>query len=381
MRLCIISTMKGFSWGGSEELWYETALHALSKGVDVAVVVFRNLPSHGKLKQLQELGAVLHFIDELEVELPPLWKRGLFKIFRKSYTVNYTNRFAFIKQLHCDLVLLNQGSIADITYYTDLQQFFEAIQVPYAVLNQHNFEYRKLTAALQQTLRNLFNKATNVFFVANRNKEAAERQLATRIPNAVLVKNPVNVSGTKEIAWPSVTVPAFAVVARLDVDFKGQDILLQTLASNKWQQRQLHVNLFGHGPDEAYLKELVSFYKLEQTVFLKGQTSNIEEVWQQHHVLILPSHSEGTPLSLVEAMLCGRPCIVTDVGDNAALVQDNETGWVAYSSSVNAMDEALERAWQQQSKWKVMGAAAHKYISDFIDHDPGATVFEKIMNG
>jgi L-malate glycosyltransferase len=380
-RLLIISTMKGFRWGGSEELWYAAAMHALRKGVHVEVVVFGNLPLHEKLIQLQEQGAVLHVVGEREVLLPPLRKRALYKLTKRSYTVKYTNRFQFIRSIQADCILLNQGDSADLLYYEDLQQLFANIQTPYAVLNQHNFEYRKFTAAQQQTLSNIFKKATHVFFVANRNREVAERQLATAIPNAVLLKNPVNLSGNKEIEWPSATVPAFAVVARLDVDYKGQDILLQTLAADKWKQRLLRVSLFGTGPDEAYIKKLISFYKLEQTVFLKGHTSNIEEVWQQHHVLILPSHSEGTPLSLVEAMLCGRPCVVTDVGDNAVLVQDNATGWVAYTSSLKALDEALERAWQQQPQWKAMGAAAHTSVSGFVDLHPGATLFEKISNG
>lgn len=380
-KLLIISTMNGFSWGGSEELWYEAAMHAHINGYAVEVVVFENLPVHQKLLTLQQQGITVHYIRKQEVVIPSLWKRLLRKLQNKPFTVTYTNRFAFVHSIKADYLVLNQGGTADITYYQDLLQLFEKIQTPYAVLNQHNYEYRKLTAEQHHSLRNLFKKATHVFFVANRNREVAERQLAMSISNAVLVKNPVNLTNNIEIEWPSSSVPSFAVVARLDVDFKGQDILLQALSAEKWKQRQLIVDLFGHGPDESYLKKLIGFYGLEQTVFLKGQTTNIKEVWLQHHVLILPSHSEGTPLSLVEAMICGRPCVVTDVGDSAALIEDNKTGWVAYSSSVKALDEALERAWQQQSFWNTMGSSAHVQAVQFIDRHPGKTLFEKIMNG
>ena len=52
-------------------------------------------------------------------------------------------------------------------------------------------------------------------------------------------------------------------------------------------------------------------------------------IWAEHHALVLPSRFEGMPLVVVEAMLCGRPCIVTDVGGNAELIRDGINGFLA----------------------------------------------------
>ena len=380
MRLLIISTMNGFSWGGSEELWWQTASYARSQSYEVRVVVFENKPVHKKLIALQEQGIHIDFIGKQESIIPPLWKRVLSKLLNKEVSVTYKDRFSFIHEFHADLVLLSQGGTADITYYADLTRFFGNLQTPYVVLNQHHQEYGSFSDEQKNVLLDLFKRAEKLFFVAHRNKDVLERQLVVDLSRAEIVKNPVTISERNTVIWPNSTIPQFAVVARLDTDFKGQDILLQTLATDKWQKRNFIVNMFGHGPHEGYLKKLIQFYGLQQKVFLKGQSEDIEKIWEHHHLLILPSHSEGTPLSLVEAMLCGRPCLVTDVGDSASLIKDNHTGWIACTASVKALDEALVRTWQQQFDWKKMGLLAHEDAKVFACIDPGKSLFEKIAN-
>ncbi len=66
--------MKGFSWGGSEELWYSTVEEALANGYKVEVVVMQNEPLHAKLIALQQKLPVT-IIAERTVVLPALWKR------------------------------------------------------------------------------------------------------------------------------------------------------------------------------------------------------------------------------------------------------------------------------------------------------------------
>ncbi len=372
--------MNGFSWGGSEELWWNTAMYAHQQGSDVHVVVFKNSPVHKKLFALQQEGIQVNFIDKEEAAIIPLWKRVWRKLFNKPALLYYKDRFSFVQSLKADLVLLNQGATTDITYIPDLRKLLENLHTPYAILNHHHFEYGSLSGEQKKILLDVFLKASHLYFVANRNREVLERQLASIFSNAQIVKNPVNLIHNSNLAWPSEGVPSFAVVARFDVNFKGQDILLQALSADKWKARNFELNLFGHGPDEVYIKQLIQLYNLERKVFLKGHIDNIINVWQHNHLLILPSLSEGTPLSLVEAMLCGRPCLVTDVGDSAALVKDNKTGWIAYTASVKALDEALERAWAQQKEWEIMGKLAQKDAEQFIDINPGKTLFHKLFH-
>jgi glycosyltransferase involved in cell wall biosynthesis len=126
-----------------------------------------------------------------------------------------------------------------------------------------------------------------------------------------------------------------ACVARLDCDYKGQDILLQTLSTEQWRERDFQLNFYGAGPHLEHLLQLIKLYHLQEKVGVQGYVQDIDRIWETNQILVLPSLSEGTPLALVEAMLSGRAALTTDVGDSAAYVLDGKTGFLAAVASVN----------------------------------------------
>lgn len=377
--ILFLSTMNGYSWGGSEELWYEAALYAKANGHDVKAVVFGNLPVHDKFKALKLKDIEVMFVArDQQAIVPGLLKRIALKVLRKEVPITYTNRFNFIKHLQPEFIVLSQGGATDITYYSDLKTFFSNSTVPFYTVNHFNGEYGSLDDEQRKYLRELFTKSKKNFFVAHRNKEVLERQLACKIREAHIAKNPVNITSCK-VQHRQNTTLSFAVVGRLDVNHKGQDVLLQCLSGDKWKSRNFKLNIYGKGKDETYLSDLINFYNLADKASLKGHVNNVEAIWQNNDVLILPSLGEGLPLTIIEAMLCGRPCVVTDVGDSALLIEDNVNGWIANCASVRALDDALERAWQQQPSWQQMGQMAHNKAAAFIVAEPGKTFFNQLI--
>jgi len=105
-------------------------------------------------------------------------------------------------------------------------------------------------------------------------------------------------------------------------------------------------------------------------VQFRGHVTNVAEVWRDHHLLVMPSRQEGMPLSLIEAMSCGRPAVVTDVGGNAELCVDGETGFVASAAAIGPFSDALERAWARRSEWSALGHAAHLRVRQIVPADP-----------
>ena len=102
------------------------------------------------------------------------------------------------------------------------------------------------------------------------------------------------------------------------------------------------------------LLEKIKKFNLNKYVKLLGPKNNIPEVMNGLDVNILCSKSEGFPSVLVEAMACGTPCVVTDVGDSAAIV--GKTGWIVPpNNSVklgkaidNALSEIGKKAWSKR---------------------------------
>jgi glycosyltransferase involved in cell wall biosynthesis len=208
-----------------------------------------------------------------------------------------------------------------------------------------------------------------------------ERQLGVALPRAEVVWNPFNVPWDTRLSWPTRKDElALACVARLDPRAKGQDLLLQVLAMPHWRDRPLSVSLFGRGTWEQGLKQLAHSLGVSSRVRFCGHVDDIAGVWADHHALILPSRYEGLPLCLIEAMLCGRFGIVTDVGGNRELLENGVNGFVAAAPSVPLLDEALERAWNQRAHWAEIGEAASKSIRAVLPADPAQVFADQLLS-
>jgi len=199
------------------------------------------------------------------------------------------------------------------------------------------------------------------------------------LTNATIVRSPFKVAWDAKPPWPtSETLWRLACVGRLDTIAKGQDILLRVFAAEKWQNRPVEVSLFGSGPHEASLRTLVSTFGLADKIHFRGEIGLIESVWADHHALVLPSRFEGLPVALIEAMLCGRTAIVTDVAGGKEILEDGIYGFVAEGPTVTQLDCALERAWSSRAHWKELGGRAAVEIRRLVPRDPAA-VFATLL--
>lgn len=251
--------------------------------------------------------------------------------------------------------------------------------IPYVSLAQANSEHWWPEDRVVQGISEAYEGARRAYFVSRSNLALFERQIGLSLSNGEVVWNPFNVGWEARPAWPDgdKTIQ-LACVARLEPAAKGQDLLFQVLALPKWRGRPLSLTLFGKGPCEKGLRRLAEREGILDRVRFGGHVADIEDAWRTHHALALPSRYEGLPLSLVEAMLCGRPAIVTDVAGNTEPLEDNVTGFVAAAPTVRHLDEALERAWQRRHDWQEMGEAAAASIRRQIPQNPPRVFAEKL---
>lgn len=272
-----------------------------------------------------------------------------------------------------DLVILSQG------YNTggfDWARTCRGAAIRYAMIIHCNSElwwFDELDEAVAS-----YRSACRIFCVSKNNLKLLRLQLGEELPNAEIVRNPCNVVRGSAPSWPADSgVWRLACVARLDPAAKGQDLLLQVLARPEWRSRPVELSLFGAGPYEATLRRMAALLQLKN-VYFRGHVGDIAEIWQQNHLLLLPSRYEGLPLALVEAMLCGRPAVVTDVGGNTELCAEGLTGFVASAPTPSSYSEALERAWQRREEWAELGDAARVRVESFMPQDPVGAFCERL---
>jgi glycosyltransferase involved in cell wall biosynthesis len=196
----------------------------------------------------------------------------------------------------------------------------------------------------------------------------------------MVVANPFNIPFDSSVTYPGLSSECYQVacVARLELHAKGQDALLEVLADQKWKQRNMMVNLYGDGIDRQNIERLITYFSVKENVKLAGYINPLE-IWNQNHALILPSRYEGLPLALVEAMLCGRASIVTNVGGNGEVVVDGVSGFIAAAPRAVYLDEALERAWLRRTEWEAIGHKAQQHIKTIIPEDP-AKIFSDLIS-
>lgn len=378
MKIAFISIVKD-PWGGSEELWAHAAREAMQQGHEVFISAYDRGSVSPQFKSLSDVGAALFLRRGY---IPP--GTGLYRrIFKKGFNFllnKIFNPFQQIFRIKPDILVYN-GSCYSIKDDPELIELLMRHKIPYLINIQVNVEYgRPINESEAAAVRKAFHHADKVLFVSERNAAVARRHLLDNLKNSQLVRNPVNLTVIGIIPYKeNESVVNFAMVANLLVNHKGHDILFDVLRSEKWASREWQLNIYGSGDDEKYIKELCTFFKLENRVCFKGRTNDIRKVWEENQLLLMPSLCEGIPLAVVEAMLCGRPVVATDTGGHMEWIQDGHNGFIAEGANVYSFDNALERAWQQKSVWPTLGMNAFNTAQNKYDPIPGKTLLKIIL--
>ena len=104
----------------------------------------------------------------------------------------------------------------------------------------------------------------------------------------------------------------------------------------------------------------------------------VEDIWAANHALVMPSRYEGLPLAMVEAMLCGRPVIATDVAGHREVVEDGVTGFLADAPTTPSFAAALERFWERRGEAEAIGRAGARRIRELVPSDPIRVFSDKL---
>lgn len=377
-KIAYISFIKD-AWGGSEHLWYLSAKEAIAQKIKVVVSSIDVGEVAPPLIDLKAKGAKLHLRRGF---INPAWSRNLRLFHKIKYAIlNFLfNPFRAVIKEKPDCIVFTGAAYA-ILLNKQLYTLIEKYNIPLILNIQVNIEYtRPLNDQEALFLKQVYTKASGLIFVSERNKQVAERHLAMKINNSNIICNPVNLNSSEIVNYPKTSQIRFAIVANLLVNHKGHDILLEVLSKEKWKQRSIQLHIYGNGFDKNYINQLVSYFDLESFVFFHGKVNDIRKVWEENHILVMPSLNEGMALAVIEAMICGRPVVTTDVGGNSEWITDNVNGFIADGANVNSFDNALERAWNRRIEWEIIGKMAHESATKKHDPESGKTFLKFILN-
>jgi glycosyltransferase involved in cell wall biosynthesis len=365
VKLAIISNVSGCQWAGSETVWHRMALHALAQGHTATAIIHGDLMSSHQIQKFQTAGGlIMNWSNPRIARLSSLQER-----FFPAFPVKTLDQF--------DVILVSLGSLPALTYVSGLVEGLLKTKTPIVLFCQFNSDHLIISQKERRIVSSVIARSAAVVFCSERNKMEAQRQFAIEPKECHVIANPIRNQGEQGCPWPEESKEVvFASVARLEVAWKGQDLLLNVLAQDVWKERPWRLRFYGVGPDREYLEKLANFYHLSDRVSFEGHCESLQDIWGSSHLLVLTSHGEGTPLAALEAMMAARPVVATDVGGNAEVIKDGINGYIAEGATLTSFSNALERAWGEKSNWKEMGETSRRFMIELARCDPSEELLQ-----
>jgi len=151
---------------------------------------------------------------------------------------------------------------------------------------------------------------------------------------------------------------------------KGTDILIRAAARVCEQFPRAVFLVVGRANDSDYfrgLQELTSSLGLSRNVRFLGLRNDVISILKTSDVFFLPSRSEGLSNALLEAMACRLPCVVTEVGGNAEVVDNGRSGFLVPSENPELAAERIMELLRDPNGARRMGEVGRKIIEDRFD--------------
>jgi len=160
---------------------------------------------------------------------------------------------------------------------------------------------------------------------------------------------------------------------------KRIDILIQAVSSVLRNGVRCKSFIVGDGPLRDQLTGQVRELGLSGNGFFEGFQEDVRPYLQASSAFILTSHMEGLPFSLLEAMACGLPSIVTDVGGNTEVVTHRVHGLIAPRGSVDAVSEAITYLATHPQERAQMARMARTRVCDAFDIEKAMAEIRRVI--
>jgi len=132
------------------------------------------------------------------------------------------------------------------------------------------------------------------------------------------------------------------------------------------KNKNVHFVIKGSGPLERSLKELVSTLNVNECVTFVGWTEyhDMPKYLHSCDIYVSTAISDGTPVSVLEAMACGKACIVTGVGGVGEWIKDDVSGCLIPPQQPHILAEKILELAGDPAKRDVLGKEAYRVVTE-----------------
>ena len=202
--------------------------------------------------------------------------------------------------------------------------------------------------------------------------------------------SPINHQSTQELRTPSEESPGaqdgkrrpFTLLSTRSWEpIYGVDVLARAFVLAARECADLHLVMLGNGSQAGLLQQIfrqaglpgepiagLGAERIPRVVF-PGQVgyANLPRYYQSADLYLAATHSDGTSISLLEAMACGCPVLVSDIDGNREWVTPDSNGWLFPDGDEHALANAMLKAAAMRQHLSQMGASARKVVEERAD--------------
>ena len=170
------------------------------------------------------------------------------------------------------------------------------------------------------------------------------------------------------------------MVARLD-RFKGHDCLLRALGLLRESRIPVTMLVAGDGPEQVNLVSLAHQLELgPDRLRLLGYRTDIADLLSAADFFVLPSLTEGLPLSILEAMAHALPVVATPVGGIPEVITDGQDGLLVPVNQPETLAQALTRLIRDPALRRSLGETASRHARDRFSFERMAQQYEELYH-
>lgn len=149
----------------------------------------------------------------------------------------------------------------------------------------------------------------------------------------------------------------------------GVDVVVRAFVQAARQMANLRLFLLGGGSQAAALREILAQAGMSDRVYFGGQVTNLDlpRYYRTADLYVSASHSDGSSVSLMEALACGKPVLVSDIPGNCEWITPGSQGWLFKDGDDQALAEGILEAARIQERLRAIGASARRLAEERAD--------------
>ena len=163
-------------------------------------------------------------------------------------------------------------------------------------------------------------------------------------------------------------------VGRLSPE-KGPDIMVGALAA--LQQPETVLSIIGDGQERSALEAQARDLGVAAQLRWHGMVPDAGRLYRAFDAFVLSSRTEGTPISLFEAMAAGVPVVATSVGGVPDVLRETE-GWLVLPGDAQSLAKTIARALDKRGESRRRSESAHQRVFQVYGLDPWLDQYDRL---